>query len=110
MTEETPHAVTERFYRMLGLARRAGKTVLGTSVICEQMRAKKKLVLILVSSFASEGTRRRLFRKSSFYNIPCLTVESPCDVLGHLMGVPGTLAAVAVTDPGFARELSLECK
>lgn len=110
MSEGAAHAVTERFLRMLGLARRAGKTVLGTEMICEQMRAKKKPVLILVSSCASDGTRRRLLHKSSFYSIPALTVEVSGETLGHLLGVARPLVAVAVTDAGFAAQLTAECK
>ncbi len=103
-------AVTERFIGMLGLARRAGKTVLGTDMICEKMRAKKKPVLVLVSRFASDATRERLKKKCIFYNIPALEVELPTEQLGHLMGKGGALAAVALTDEGFARELTAECK
>ena len=104
------HEVTERFLRMLGLARKAGKTVLGTEVICEQMRAKKKPVLILVSSGASDGTLRRLSHKSSFYSIPCLTVDVAPEVLGHLLGTARPLVSVGITDGGFADQLRQECK
>ena len=104
------HEVTERLLRMLGLARKAGKTVLGTEVICEQMRAKKKPVLILVSSGASDGTLRRLSHKSSFYSIPCLTVDVAPEVLGHLLGTARPLVSVGITDGGFADQLRQECK
>lgn len=104
------HEVTERFLRMLGLARKAGKTVLGTEVICEQMRVKKKPVLILVSTDASEGTRRRLSHKSSFYSIPCLTVNVASEVLGRLLGTARPLVSVGILDDGFADQLRQECK
>ncbi len=102
--------VTERFLRMLGLARKAGKTVLGTEVICEQMRAKKKPVLVLVSSGASEGTQRRLSHQCSFYNIPSLTIDVAPEVLGHLLGTARPLVSVGILDGGFADQLRQECK
>ncbi len=110
MTHQTTYTVTERFTGMLGLARRAGKTVLGTDMICEKMRAKSKPVLVLVSHTASDATRERLMKKSSFYNIPCHVVSITTEQLGQLMGKAGALAAVALTDAGFARELTRECK
>ncbi len=110
MCNQVTTAVTERFIGMLGLARRAGKTVLGTDMICEKMRAKKKPVLVLVSHTASDATRDRLTKKCVFYNIPSLLVEISTEELGRLMGKAGALAAVAVTDEGFARELTAECK
>ncbi len=95
---------------MLGLARRAGKTVLGTDMICEKMRAKSKPVLVVVSHEASDATRERLQKKCVFYNIPCLVVDITRDALGQLLGKTGGIAAVAVTDENFARELKVECK
>ncbi len=110
MCNQVTNAVSERFIGMLGLARRAGKTVLGTDMICEKMRAKVKPVLVLVSHTASDATRARLQKKCVFYNIPCLLVDISTEELGRLMGKPGALAATAVTDPGFACELTKECK
>ncbi len=110
MCNSSVMAVTERFIGMLGLARRAGKTVQGTDMICEKMRAKKKPVLVLVSHSASDATRERLTKKCVFYNVPCLVVEISTEKLGHLIGKSGAIAAVAILDEGFARELITECK
>lgn len=107
---EAAHEVTDRFLRMLGLARKAGKTVQGTEMICEQMRAKKQPVLILVSSEASDGTRRRLLYKSSFYRIPCLVVDVTAEVLGHWLGAHRPIVSVGVMDGGFAEQLRMACK
>ncbi len=110
MCNQTTHAVSKRFIGMLGLARRAGKTVLGTDMICEKMRAKRKPVLVLVSHTASDATRERLTKKCVFYNIPYHLVEISTEELGRLMGKSGAIAAVALIDEGFARELIAECK
>jgi ribosomal protein L7Ae-like RNA K-turn-binding protein len=110
MCKDSFHTVTERFFGMLGLAKRAGKTVLGTDMICEKMRAKKKPVLVLASREASEATRARLQQKCNFYNIPYCEVDVSTEKLGSICGCSGLAAAVAVTDAGFAEQLLLECK
>ena len=69
-------AVTERFFGMLGLCRRAGKTVLGTEMICKQMREKRKPVLVLIASDVSENTMSKLIGKSIFYKIPYLIPDA----------------------------------
>ena len=102
--------VTERFYGMLGLARRAGKTVPGTEMICTQMREKKKPVLVLLSCKASVATQDRLHRKCAYYRVPLIRIEVSTEELAHRMGYSGETAAVAVTDEGFAHELTAECK
>ena len=106
----TCKTVTAGFFGMLGLAKRAGKTVHGTDVICEQMRAKKKPVLIFVSQTASEGTKRRLRTKTHFYNIPLCEISASTQELGHILSGGGLTAAVAITDEGLAQRLLSECK
>ncbi len=101
--------VLDGFFGMLGLAKRAGKTVHGTDMICEQMRAKRKPVLVFVSQNASEGTRKKLRTKSNFYGIPLYEISLSTEELGHIVGRGGLTAAVAITDEGFARRLLDEC-
>ena len=95
---------------MLGLCRRAGKTVLGTEMICKQMREKKKPVLVLIASDVSENTMTKLIGKSIFYGIPYLIPDVGGEQLAERLGRTGALAAVAVTDGGFAAELRNSCK
>ncbi len=110
MCEPAYKTVSERFFGMLGLARRAGKTVLGTDMICERMRAKSKPVLVLASREASDATRARLMHKCDFYSIPYCVVDVSTEKLGNICGCSGLAAAVAVTDAGFAEQLLMECK
>ena len=94
-----------RFLRFLGLARRAGKTVHGTPLICTALATKKPPCLVVMSLGASAATQKKLMSKSSFYNVPLITIESDTDVLAHAVGKTGCIAAVAVTDENFAKEL-----
>lgn len=110
MCEQAFYTVTERFFGMLGLARRAGKTVLGTDMICERMRARSKPVLVLASREASLGTRNRLKYKCEFYSVSYRVVDATMAQLGKICGAMRPTAAVAITDEGFARELTGECQ
>lgn len=110
IVEYTSKTVTKQFFGMLGLAKRAGKTVHGTDMICEQMRAKRKPVLVFVSQNASDATRKRLFTKSNFYSIPLVEISASTEELGHLLSGGGLTAAVAIMDDGFAARLLAECK
>ena len=103
-------SVTERFFGMLGLCRRAGKTVLGTEMICKQMREKKKPVLVLIASDVSENTRSKLISKSTFYSIPYRQINVGGEELAGRLGKTGFLAAAAVTDSRFADEIGNACK
>lgn len=95
----------QRFLRFLGLARRAGKTVHGTPLICTALATKKPPCLVVMSLRASANTQKKLMNKCSFYNVPLITVEVDIDALAHAVGKTGGMAAVAVTDESFAREL-----
>ena len=55
---------------------------------------------------ASEGTKKRLYSKTSFYRVSLLSLPVSCERLARAVGKTGELAAVAVTDEGFAKELA----
>ena len=89
---------------MLGFAQRAGKLVIGTELICRAM-LKGNIKLVVVAKDASAATKKKLFVKSSFYNISAIEVDMDTDSLGELLGKTYSPAAVAVTDDGFAKEI-----
>ena len=96
---------TERFLTFLGLCRRAGKTVHGTPLVCEALAKRRPPYLVLLSSGASAATAKKITDKCRFYRVPLLTVPADPDRLAHAVGKACSLAAVAVTDESFAREL-----
>jgi len=89
---------------MLGFAQRAGKLVIGTELICRAM-PKGNIKLVAVAKNASAATKKKLFTKSSFYNISAIEVDMDTDNLGELLGKTYAPAAIAVTDDGFAKEI-----
>ena len=90
---------------MLGFARRAGKTVIGTEMVCRMMPKKGCIKLVVISSGASDSTKKKLTVKSEFYRIPSVVAEIDTESLADLLGKSGAVAAVAVTDDGFASEI-----
>ena len=90
---------------MIGLARRAGKTVIGTDLVCRAM-PKGQIRLVLTSQSASAPTKKKLSVKSDFYGIKWLEAEIDTERLGNILGKSGAVAAVAITDSGFAEELA----
>ena len=96
---------TERFLTFLGLCRRAGKTVHGTPLVCEALAKRRPPCLVLLSAGASAATAKKITDKCRFYRVPLLTVPAGPERLARAVGKASLLAAVAVTDESFAREL-----
>ena len=87
---------------LLGLAARARRIVFGTPMVCDAMRAGKKLYLAVEACDTSENTHKRITDRCSYYNVPHVRVEIKTDALAHALGKSGDLAVVAVTDQGLA--------
>ena len=102
---ETAAVSTERLLSFLGLCRRAGGLVFGTPLVCEALAARRRPYLVVYAEGASEATRKKICNKCSFYRVPVFSVAVSTDVLAHALGKTGDLAAVAVKDENFAREL-----
>ncbi len=93
-----------RISGMIGFARRAGKTVIGTELVCRAM-PKGEVKLVIISSTASDSTKKKLTAKSAFYGISWVVAEIDTERLGALVGKGGAVAAVAITDRMFADEI-----
>lgn len=93
---------------MLGFARRAGKLILGTELVCRSMSAgeKGKPSLVLYSEYASDATKKRIVTKGQYYRIPVMGLPLPLDEIGKMFGKESTPASLAVCDPGFAKEIT----
>lgn len=91
--------MTNKWINDLGLAKRAGKVVTGGRVL-ESIR-NNKAKLVIVASDASDNTKKRIFDKSKFYNVPCYEL---CDsfTLSKSLGMISRMYA-AVNDDNFAQ-------
>lgn len=97
--------INESFLRFLGLCRRAGKTVHGTALVCEALKGKHPPLLVIGASDMSDATKDRLRRRCAYYRVTLLMTEIDAGTLAHAVGKTCALAAIAVTDESFARQL-----
>ena len=91
---------------LLGLCARAGHLVYGTPLICESLKSKKEILMVLMAEGVSENTRKRLSDRCRFYGVRLETVKVSTGELARALGKSGELAAVGVTDPNFAAGLN----
>jgi len=92
-----------RLKGMLGFAMRAGKVIIGTELVCSALASsgKDRARLVLISSTASEGTKKKLLHKAEFYGVEAITINIDQDELGRLLGKLYAPAAVAIIDDRF---------
>lgn len=95
---------SKRIRGMIGFARRAGKTVIGTELICRAMPTGA-IKLTVISAAASLPTKKKLTVKSDFYGIPYVESEIDTECLAALLGKGGSVAAVGITDNAFAEQI-----
>jgi len=96
--------VKQRLFGMLGFATRAGKTIVGTDLVCKAMPGGK-VKLTVISRGASDSTKKKLTVKSEFYGIKSLLADIDTEELGRVVGKSSAVAAVAVTEDMFAQEI-----
>ncbi len=87
---------------MIGLCRKAGKTVCGTPLVCLALAKTEKPCLVLLAENASAGTQKKIKNKTAFYGVPYITIPLTTDALAAAVGKTGDVAAVAVTDTNLA--------
>ena len=90
---------------IIGLARKAGKAVCGTPLVCLSLREKIKPSLVLVSASASQSTCDKLRYKCEYYRVPLAILPLTTEELANAVGKGGSMACVAITDLGFAKAI-----
>ena len=95
----------DRFLRLLGLARRAGKTVVGAPLVFAPMHKGRPPALVVAAADASPASQKKIRSQCEYYRVPLLETRYPKEILAHAVGKEGPVAAIAVTDPGLAEEL-----
>ena len=94
----------QRLFGMIGFAMRARKLILGTPLVCAEMRYGK-IKLVVISKSASEATKNKLKYKCEYYKIPAVEVDIDMQTLSKFLGKSSVIAAVGVTDERFAEEI-----
>lgn len=89
----------QKVLNLLGIAKRASKTILGTDSVIVTLQANK-LKLIFIASDASNGTFDKLDKKAYYYKVPIVS-DYTTEQLSKALGVT-LVKVVGVTDEGFA--------
>lgn len=95
--------MNEKTRGFLGLAMKAGALAVGDGRATERIR-RGEAHLIIISSDASENTRKKYGNMSDFRQVPILTLDIDRFELGSLLGRDFAVT-LAVCDKGFAEGL-----
>ena len=96
-----------KFERLLGIARKAGRLVMGTDLVMTALASGRPTVfMVLASNGASDNTKKRISDRCSYYNVKCHTIPQTPDELSHLLGKTGAVCCIGVTDEAFAKGLT----
>ena len=98
---------TKSIDSLIGLCRKAGRLVSGSHMTEEAIRSGQAK-LVIVTTDASDNTRKRMHDKSAYYHVPIVEYGT-MEVLGKSIG-QGARTALAVTDTGFADAIHKKMK
>ncbi len=86
----------------IGIAKKAGKLVSGTDMVCDTLRRGGRLP-VFAASDVSDGTRKKLSDKCTFYGAELVTLDVTSAELAHGIGKTGAVAAVYISDEGLSK-------
>lgn len=98
--QKTAHALS-----VLGLCKKAGRLIGGVPLVCDAMR-EGRVCLAVYATGAAENSIKRITDKAKSYHTDALALDTTPEALGHAVGKSGAVAAVGISDIGFAGALS----
>ena len=90
----------DRIINAFGLAKRAGKCVLGTEMCVENIRIGKAK-LVIAASDLSDNTVKRLSDSCNYHNVELIVVGADKIELGRKLGKNNGTSSAAILDDGF---------
>lgn len=89
---------------MIGLCKKAGRLVSGVPIVVDAIR-DGKVYLAVHAKGAAENSVKRVTDKAKSYDTAALPLDVSPEELGHSIGKTGAVAAVGITDRGFAEAI-----
>lgn len=99
-TPDELESVKERLVSAFGLAKRAGKCVMGTEMCVENIR-NKKAKLVVAACDLSDNTVKRLKDSCSYHKVELLFVGFDKNELGQRLGKKNGTSCAAILDESF---------
>lgn len=97
--------MNDKFLSMCGLARRAGRVIIGTDMSTVAIRGKNKPYLVVLSVDASENSKKRIDDACAYHEVKLVKSTYTKNEIGDAVGQKGGAACIAITDEGFAQTL-----
>ena len=88
---------SEKLLSLAGLCRRAGGIIPGASAA---LGATDRACLLVLSSHASDRTKKQVRDKAKSRGVPLLETDADCDRIGHALGLVSPCAVFAVMRKG----------
>lgn len=90
-----------RALSMIGICKKAGRMVAGVPLVCDALR-EGRVLLVVYAKGAAENSVKRVCDKAKTYQVTVLALDVTPEVLGKSIGKSGAVAAIGITDRGFA--------
>ncbi len=87
----------------LGMAKKAGRVICGTPLVCKALGQARPPVLAVVSRYASGNTKKKLRDKCTHYGVRLYELDALPEDISRALGGHAAVAAAAINDPGLAR-------
>lgn len=93
-----------RALSMIGLCKKAGRLISGVPLVCDAMREGRVQLAVYAEEAAGNSVKRVLDKAKSF-STEAVSIGVTPEALGHSIGKSGAVAAVGITDAGFAKAI-----
>lgn len=102
--------IEEKALSYLGFAVRAGRVVIGVSLVCEALKksvAGKVPRVVIEAADTSDNTHKRITDRTAYYHVPTVRLSLDGEALAVAVGKRGgTIGAVGVTDESLAAAIA----
>ena len=95
-----------KFDRLLGLARKAGRTIIGTELVMKALASKQEVFMVLAPETASDNTKKRISDRCHYYHKKLYIIPHSPSELSHLLGKTSAVCCIGITDQNFAEGLA----
>ena len=99
-------AVTQKILSLSGLSRRAGGVVPGADAAITAIQKKSpRPVAVVMSSSASDRTKKQICDKTANAGIPLIIIEADAYDIGEKLGIISSCAVYALTGKGPSAQI-----
>lgn len=102
-------AAAGKILGLLGLATRAGGTVIGVNLVCGALRDLphgRHIRVVVEAEDTSQNTHKRVGDRTNYYRVPLIRLPVSAGELANAVGKKGAaVGAVGVTEPHLAKAI-----